>query len=106
MTLKNPGATVGKVIAAGMLFAALGRQQYGYYTLLRWVVCGVAGFTAVQAAGNKNAGWAWTLGIVALVFNPFVPVRFTRDVWSLVDLTAAILLLVSIASVDRRSSPP
>jgi hypothetical protein len=106
MEFKNPASIVAKLIAAGMLVGALARHQYGYYTLLRWAVCGVAAFAAFQAAESDKSGWAWALAIVALAFNPVIPIHLKRDTWAFIDLAVAALLLVSIAMVDRQTPRP
>jgi len=106
MTLKNPGIAIAKLVAAGMLFGAVGRHQYDYYTLLRWVVCGVSAFAAFKAAELRKGGWVWTFAIVALAFNPIIPVYLNRDIWAFIDLTAAVLLLISIFVIDRHSPIP
>ena len=83
MKLKNPISIIAKLIAAGMLIGALVRQYRrhdDYYTLLRWVVCGVAAFAAYHAATSKKTGWMWALVIVALAFNPLLPVHLKREV--------------------------
>lgn len=105
MRFNNPGIIVAKLIAAGMLFGALGRHGYDYYVLLRWVVCGIAAFAAFRASEVGRKGWAWALGIVALFFNPIIPVHLSREAWAFVDVSVALLLLASIAVVDLRSPP-
>lgn len=105
MKFKNAGMIVAKMIAAGMLFGALGRRQYGYYTVLRWVVCGVSAFAAFRASERRKIGWAWVLAIVALFFNPFIPVKLNRETWALIDVGVAVLLLASIVAVDRPARP-
>jgi hypothetical protein len=104
MKLQNRVIVVAKLIAAGMLLGALGRHAYDYYVLLRWVVCGVGGLGAFRASEVGKKGWAWALGIVALFFNPIMPVHLTRQTWGFIDVGAALLLLVSIVAVDLR--PP
>ncbi len=124
MNLNRTGVVAAKLVAAGMLFWALGGTPtqhathsgahrhatnasghgYDYYVLLRWVVCGVGGLGAFRAAGFGKRGWAWALGIVALFFNPIIPVHLTRETWGFIDVGAALLLLVSIIAVDLR--PP
>ncbi len=102
----NLGIIIAKLIAAAMLFAALGRQPYDYYTLLRWVACGVAAFTAFQAVEIKKTGWLWVFVIVAVVLNPIAPLRLKRETWAYVDVAAAVLILLSIAFMDIRKSRP
>jgi hypothetical protein len=98
------GVIAAKLIATGVLFGALGRHPYDYYVVLRWLVCGVGALGAFRASGAGKTGWAWALGIVALFFNPIIPVHLTRETWGFIDMGAALLLLVSIAAVDLR--PP
>ena len=126
MNLKRTGVVAAKLVAAGMLFWALGgtptqhathsgahrhatnasEHGYDYYVLLRWVVCGVGALGAFRAVGFGKRGWAWALGIVALFFNPIIPVHLTRDTWGFIDVGVALLLLVSIALVDLRPPSP
>ena len=100
------GVVLAKLVAAGMLLGALGRHAYDYYVLLRWVVCGVGGLGAFRASEVGKKGWAWALGIVALFFNPIIPVHLTRETWAPIDVGAALLLLVSIVAVDLRPRSP
>ena len=71
MRYKGLGVITAKLVAAGMLFGALRRRQYGYYTLLRWVVCGASAYAAFRTAELSKTGWVWVLAVVALFFNPF-----------------------------------
>ena len=102
----NLGSIIAKLIAAVMLFAALDRHAYDYYTILHWVACGVAAFTAFQAAQNKKFGWLFVFVIVAIVLNPIAPLHLKRGTWAIVDAAAAVLLLLSIAVMDIRKPRP
>jgi hypothetical protein len=83
-----------------MLFAALGRHSYDYYTLLRWVACGVCAYTAFQAMQSKKFGWLFVFAVAVVMLNPIAPLRLKRGTWALVDAAAAVLLLLSIAVID------
>lgn len=100
MKSANMGSIIAKLIAAIMLFAALGRHGYDYYTLLRWIACGVAAYTAFQAAQIKKVGWVIVFVIVAIVLNPVIPLHLKRESWAFFDIAAAVLLLLSIAVFD------
>jgi hypothetical protein len=91
---------IAKLIAAGMLLAALGRRPFDYYTLLRWITCGVAAFTAYQAFEIKKTGWLFVFVIVAIVLNPVAPLHLKRGTWEFVDAAAGALLLLSIPVMD------
>jgi hypothetical protein len=99
---KHSGLLAAKVAAIAMLLLAMGKWPFGFYVLLRWVVCGVCAYSAFSAAEAGRKGWVWVLGILALLFNPFLPVRLGRETWAPVDLAAALLLAVSFFAVDRR----
>ena len=103
MKLKNPTSTIAKLLTAVLLFGALRRQQYDYFSLLRWVVCGVSVFASYQALELSRNGWVWTFGIIAILFNPVFPAHFKRETWSLIDIGVAVILLISIATLDRHT---
>jgi hypothetical protein len=92
-------SAIPKLIAAAMLVWALDRHPYDYYTILRWVVCGVAVYVAWTAANIEKVGWAWTYGIMAALFNPIIPVHLSRDTWAVIDLAGAVLMVISIFTV-------
>lgn len=96
------GGIIAKLITAVLLFAAAGRHDYDYYTLLRCVGCGVAAFTAFQAMQDKK-GWLFVFVILAVILNPIAPLHLKRDTWAFVDATAAVLLLASIVIIEGKS---
>jgi hypothetical protein len=74
---------------------------YGYYVLLRLIVCGVAVYGAMQANSQQRMGWVWALGTTAVLFNPLIPVHLTKDAWVLIDLIAAILLGIAMSVLHQ-----
>lgn len=105
MNTANFGSIIAKLVAVILLFSAVGwRHPYDYYTLLRWIACGVCAFTAYQAIESKQRGWVWVFTIAAIMVNPIVPLHLKRADWAAVDIAIAILLLVSIISVDFRKN--
>ena len=63
-----------------LLFLALFPLPYGFYVLLRFVVCGAAALLTYHEYRmcGRVSGWALALATVALMFNPIVPVHLTR----------------------------
>jgi len=100
------GSILAKLVATVMLFEAPGRHPYDYYTLLRWITCGVCAFTAYQAVQLKKTGWLWIFVITAILLNPVAPLRLKRETWAIVDTTAGVLLLLAIVVIDIRKPPP
>lgn len=88
-------------IAAIALFAALGQWPYGYYTLLRLVVCGVGAYTAFVMYEWRRTGLAWLFGFIAVLFNPVVIVHLSRDLWQPIDLSCAVLFAIVALVVKK-----
>lgn len=88
-------------VAAFMLLAALGYWPYGYYQLLRFVVCGVSAYVAFMAYQWQKLWATWLFGFVAILFNPLIPIHLSREFWHLIDVTCA-LLFIAIASALRK----
>ena len=78
------------MVPAGMLALALLPFPYGYYVLLRWVVTVAAMVIVLMSPGQAFAsGWKICLIVVALLFNPLIPVHLRRDAWAVIDLLVA-----------------
>ena len=73
------------------LGVALFDMPYGYYGLLRLLVCGVCLHLAAQE-GNGGSGWVWALGGCALLYNPIFTIHLGREIWSIVNVATIALL--------------
>lgn len=96
---KNEKGTnwIPQVVASIMLLVALNPENpYGYYVLLRWVVCGIFAYLAFLAFEKEKIEWVWILGITAAVYNPFVKMHLGREIWSLVNLITIAVAITSI----------
>ena len=82
-------------ICAAMLFMGAAPLPYGYSILLRLVACGVFAFAMFIAFEKKHKSLPWVYGLLALLFNPLIKVYLPKDVWVVVDVAAAILLLAT-----------
>jgi hypothetical protein len=81
------------------LAVALLQLPYGYYVLLRLVVCGVCIYLAVQEENAGRKAWVWVLGAVAILYNPIFRIHLTRDIWSVVNIATILLLVVHMWSM-------
>jgi hypothetical protein len=83
-------------IAAGMLFLGAVSMPSGYYDLLRFVICGAGAFAAFQNYEDDNQSWAIVFGIIALVFNPFIPLYiYDKFTWLVIDIIAGVLFIIN-----------
>jgi hypothetical protein len=89
---------------AAFLVGAIGPWPYGYFTLLRLVVCIAALWLAyLDYQREDEVGlWVLVLGVGAILFNPVVPVHLTRDIWFFLDLGMAVLFGGHFATTRRQ----
>ena len=92
------------LIAAVLSLIALGRLPYGYFTLLRWVVTAVSLYVAVLGYRSGQKWSAPLFALLAIVFNPLVPLHLSRGIWRPLDVSAAVLMLMAAALVRIKDS--
>lgn len=87
--------TIIKIILSILFLVCLLDMPYGYFQLVRFF--GMVGF-AILAYNNyqKNQTWfvIW-LGSAVLI-NPIFKISLGREIWNIVDVIWAILLIASI----------
>ena len=76
---------------------------YNYYTILRWIVCGVSIFNAVEFSKSKLTGWILVFGALAFLFNPIFPVYLNKSSWVGIDLISAIVFFISAYSIKSKN---
>jgi len=98
------GPFVPQVIAIIMLLWALNPENpYGYYVLLRVVLCAVCAFLAFRALEIGGDAWVWILGVTAVIYNPIVRIHLTREIWSLLNIATIVLLAVTCWALRNRN---
>jgi hypothetical protein len=78
-----------------LLLAGFNGWPYDFFVLLRFIVCISAVYLAWLALNENQEKWIWAYGIVAILFNPFLPLHFGRDAWVIVDIITALFLITS-----------
>ena len=83
------------LVPAVMLLVAVGPMPYGYYTLLRWIVCIACIFVASQEYDLRGVASVGVLGFtgLAVLFNPLIPIPLTREIWAPINVGVAIVLI-------------
>jgi hypothetical protein len=99
------------LIPIALLLIAIERMPYGYYTFTRIVICGFAALFAFVAWEDSLVSRLWSaiFGLLAVLFNPLIPIYLSRGTWFYFDLLAAALfaahlLFVRIMTIRTKNS--
>lgn len=90
-------------VPAGILALALLPLPYGYYTLLRLIVCGSFGYqfyrfySVEKIIGSKGI----PLILLILFYNPVIPVHLAKSVWSVLNLLTIVFLFYKVRAIKR-----
>ncbi len=99
--MKERPHLIPSIIAILMLLGSLGHWPYGYYTLLRFIVCGTSAYIAFIAYSNRSTWAVWVFAIMAVLFNPIAPFYLGREIWQVVDFISAILIIIGVIRVRK-----
>lgn len=80
------------IICTVLLLLALIDLPIGYYTFLRIMVTIVAVAVVVMEYENRINYWVILFGIIAIIFNPLIPIYLgNKSWWAPIDLITALL---------------
>jgi accessory gene regulator protein AgrB len=74
---------------------------YGYYTFTRIVTC-LACIALAYTANGPHPGsriWATLFVLIAIVFNPLIPVYLKKQTWMYIDGGASAVILAHLLTV-------
>lgn len=95
-----------QILAIIMLLWALNPENpYGYYVLLRIIVCAICSFLALRAHDIRKNDWVWVLGLTAVIYNPIIPTHLTRQIWSVVNVVTIIILAGTFITLNKKVMP-
>ncbi len=84
-----------KIILAILFIGCLLNWEYGYYQLVRFL--GMVGFGLLAFNDyGKNKTWFLIWLSSAILINPIFKIALGRELWNLIDIVWAILLIASI----------
>jgi hypothetical protein len=87
------------IIAIIFLILSFFDWEYGFYTILRIAITIIAIYYAYYLYEylERKDFWFWLLVVIAILFNPIIPIYlYNKALWSVIDIAAAILFLVLI----------
>ncbi len=72
-----------------LILAPIFDWPYGYYQIVRLVVCLTLGIIAFDEYKCNRKNQASLAGLIVLIFNPFFIIDFDKGVWSVIDFSTA-----------------
>lgn len=89
-----------RLIPTLMLFGALlSNLPYGYFQILRWTTCITAAFFAYESMSWFKPPVPFIYLIIAILFNPILPIHLSRSIWIVLDVITGIIFLAWIFKI-------
>ena len=80
-------------LLACFIFLAMLPFPYGYYEILRIVVCLGVVFIVIKEWNSLDTTTKPILAVIAILFNPFSPIYLSKMVWVVIDLVVGLYML-------------
>lgn len=81
-------------VAAGMLFIGALPLPYAYYQLLRLVACSFFIWASVVMNQRQYKSSFQKCCIIAILFNPVIPIHLSKPLWVIIDIAIGIYALL------------
>lgn len=82
------------LVLAALMLLCLAPMPYGYFQLVRLLSTIAFAVMAFRYYQERKEWLAYTLGVLALLFQPFYKIALGRTVWNVVDVIVALGLIV------------
>ena len=76
------------------LLLCLFPMPYGFYIFVRFYSFIVFSLMAYQCYHNDKSNNALLWGSLALLFQPFLKITLGREIWNIIDVIVAILIVI------------
>ena len=68
----------------------------GVADVLKWSVFIICGYHVWAFWRSRELFWAWSFVVITILYNPFLPIRFQRSDWMIIDHVIGLFLIISI----------
>lgn len=91
------------LICAALLFLSVLKLPIGFYTFLRIIVSITAIAVIAREYNNKLTFWTITFGIIAILFNPVIPIYLNnKSAWMPIDVLVGIVFIIKSFNLKRK----
>ena len=100
-TTKNNLPIALWIVPAIVLAVAVFPLPYGYYTFTRIVICLACIVLAYAAYAARGVAMVWTtlFVLIAILFNPLLPIYLKKQTWMYLDGCSALVILAHLLVV-------
>ena len=92
-----------RIVTAGLLaWAIVPSNPSAYYQFHRVAVFAAGIALAWRHHTRGQPGWVVAFGVVAVMYNPVVPVHLTRPIWAMVNLATIAVVLAPLWIAGHR----
>jgi hypothetical protein len=88
---------------AVLLLLCLAKMPYGFYQIVRFLAFAGFGYLAYLEYKGKNIDRMVLFAVLALLFQPFLPLSLGRVIWNIVDVVVAAYLIYLLVKVRQKS---
>lgn len=88
--------TLIKLILSALFLLCLADMPYGYFQIVRFLAMIGFGYLAYSEYEVENKNWMIFYACSAILINPIVKISLGRELWNIVDVIWAIILIGSI----------
>ncbi len=91
------------IVLAILLLLCLAKMPYGFYQIVRFLAFAGFGYLAYLEYKGKNIDRMVLFVVLALLFQPFLPLSLGRVIWNIVDVVVAVYLVYLLAKMHLKS---
>jgi hypothetical protein len=91
-----------KILLAILLFICLVDMPYGYYQFVRFLGMSIFIYLGVDLNKSGRYNLSYIYFLLAILFQPFFKIALGRDLWNIIDISVAVILLLSIINKQEK----
>jgi len=86
-----------------MVAIGLGDMPYGFYMLLRIILCGAAIITSLCINNLLHRYLVWTFTFFAILYNPLIPIRLgDKEIWMVLNIITLVIFWSTFFILKRK----
>jgi hypothetical protein len=89
-------AIIASIIMLIVAYSTTELLSNGFYQVLRFLVCSTTAYYSYKSFKIEHKIWGWIFAIMAVFFNPVLPIHFDPESWCNLDKIATTYLSIFV----------